>query len=148
MSRGNYKQGYFKPKHPEKLINKTPPFYRSSYELKFMMWADLNPNVLKWSSESISIPYYNPVKRRPANYIVDNFVEIKEGSEIKRYLIEIKPRDQVQKPIIKEGKKITKSKRYELMRWAENEAKWKAANDFCARNKINFLILTENELNI
>jgi hypothetical protein len=39
-------QGIFKPKNPKKFIGKIAIF-RSSYERKFFIWADQNPNVLE-----------------------------------------------------------------------------------------------------
>ena len=43
-----------------------------------------------------------------------------------------------------------KNKRYitEVMTWGVNQAKWKAAEEYCADRKWNFLVLTEHELGI
>ena len=48
-----YRQGVFRPNNIEKYIGKGHPVYRSSWELKFFRWADLNENVLAWGSENI-----------------------------------------------------------------------------------------------
>lgn len=100
-----YNQGYYKPINPNKYIGNSIPIYRSGIELKFMRWCDLNENILKWSSESIVIPYYDDIKKKNRSYYVDNFVEIREGSSIKRYLIELKDIRETKKPNPKSKKK-------------------------------------------
>jgi hypothetical protein len=55
------------------------------------MFCDNNSNVIKWGSENVVIPYISPVDGRAHRYFVDNFVVIREGSKIGKYLIEIKP---------------------------------------------------------
>ena len=72
--------------------------YRSGLELKFFRFCDNSSNVLKWGSENIVVPYKNPLDNRHHKYYVDNFVVIKEGKEIKKYLVEIKPYKQTKKP--------------------------------------------------
>lgn len=139
-----FKQGIFKPKNPQKFIGKCA-IYRSSFELRFMQWADHNENVLEWSSEQIIIPYTSPLDGRTHRYFVDNFVVIREGNKIKKYLVEIKPYSQTQPP------KLSNRKRqatiiYERAQWAVNQAKWLAAKEFARRKDAEFLILTEREL--
>jgi hypothetical protein len=47
-----YIQGYYTPKNPAKYVgDKSTIYYRSSWEKKFMVWADSNPNVIHWNSE-------------------------------------------------------------------------------------------------
>ena len=94
-----FKQGVYFPTRPEKYVGATPIIYRSSWELKFFRWCEVNDNVLEWTSESNIIPYRNPNTGRMHRYFVDNSVVIKEGSNISKYLIEIKPKKQ------KEGRK-------------------------------------------
>ncbi len=86
-----YRQGIFNPVNSQKYIGKGKPTYRSGWELKFFRWADLNENILAWGSENIIIPYLNPLDGKVHRYFVDNYVVIKEGENIKKYLIEIKP---------------------------------------------------------
>ena len=45
--------------------------YRSSWELKFMKYCDMNPNILEWGSEEIVIPYRSPLDNRVHRYFVD-----------------------------------------------------------------------------
>lgn len=137
----NFHQGFYKPKNPEKYIGKEPPIYRSGIELKFFGFCDDNPNVLRWSSENIIIPYYDPVQKKARRYYVDNFVEIKEGTEIKRYLIEIKDIKATKEPEPKRGKKKA-ALLYEQTTWITNtQGKWPAAIKFCKEHGFEFLLL-------
>lgn len=137
-------QGIFRPINKNKFIGEFAIF-RSSYERRFMMWADKNPNVLEWSSERIIIPYKSPVDNRIHRYYVDNYVVIKEGTKIKKYLIEIKPFKQTQPPIIT-NKKKKQTILYETTQWAVNSAKWEAAKKFAASKGAEFIIITEKDL--
>ena len=93
-----YRQGIYKPVHKEKYTGSKHPRYLSSWELKFFKWCDINPNVIKWASESVCLPYISPVDKKLHRYFVDNTVHIKEGNNIVKYLIEIKPYKQTQAP--------------------------------------------------
>ncbi len=48
----------------------------------------------------------------------------------------------------KKRKRVTKSYLYECQTYAVNQAKWKAANEWCKDRKIEFKIITERELGI
>ncbi len=142
-----YKQGIYRPIHPEKLIGKAYAIYRSSYELKFCKWCDLRDNVVKWGSESIAIPYQSPIDGRVHRYYIDNVVLIKEGDKIGKYLIEIKPKSQTIQPT-QSGNKKPSTILYEQVTFATNMAKWNAAKSFCESKGYKFQILTEVELGI
>lgn len=145
MAHKEFKQGVYKPINAKKYIGDKLPFYRSGYELKFMRWADANPNVLKWGSESIIVPYKSPIDGKMHRYFVDNVVIIKEGENIKKYLIEIKPHKQTQPPSAHGNKKQT-TILYEQATYVINISKWKAAREWCKQHNWEFLILTEKEL--
>ena len=55
-----YAQGRYNIKFQEKYIGRKAPLYRSSWEFAFMKFCDENPNVAKWASEAVKIPYVNP----------------------------------------------------------------------------------------
>ena len=135
-----FHQGYYKPKYPSKYIGKEPPIYRSGIELKFFKFCDDSDNVIKWSSEPLGIPYFDPIANRHRKYYVDNFVEIKEGNVVKRYLIEIKAIKDTKKPERKKGKKKS-SLLFEEATFTTNMCKWISANQFCKDNKMEFLLL-------
>ena len=138
-----YRQGLFKPKNPNKFLGSTA-IYRSGLELKFMRFCDENTNIIKWGSENIIIPYISPIDGRAHRYFVDNFVLIKEGDAVKRYLVEIKPSKQTAAPTTKYKKKSNLL--YEQAMFAVNTAKWEAAKEFCKKNNATFRIITEKEL--
>lgn len=142
----DYKQGFFKPKFPKKYIgDPTNIVFRSGWERRVMQSLDENLSVLRWSSEEIVIPYISPIDNRRHRYFVDFYVEAKnpDGS-IRRLLIEVKPASQTKPP--QTPKRKTKRYITEVMTWGVNEAKWKAAMEYCADRGWEFKILTEAEL--
>lgn len=137
-------QGRYKPKHPEKYLGDINNIvYRSSWELKFNQFLDNNPNILKWGSEIIAIPYLKPTDNKIHKYYIDYIIVYKTiNNEIKTELVEIKPLKQT---------KVSRSRNsqnrlYENITYAINQAKWKAATDFAKARGWSFRILTENEL--
>jgi hypothetical protein len=139
-----FRQGIFKPKNPKKCLNKEC-IYRSGLELKFFIFCDNNPNILEWGSENFIVPYLDTVQKKNRKYYVDNYVKIKEGDNIKRYLVEIKPFKQTQEP--KEGKRKKSTILYEKVMYRNNQDKWNAARLFAKKSGMEFIILTEKELN-
>jgi hypothetical protein len=138
-----FKQGIYTPLN-KKYKGKQSPTYRSSWELKFFRWCDLNPNVVEWSSENVTIPY-RIGDGKPRRYIVDNTVMLKQRNTIKKYLIEIKPYAQTQPPK-PHGNKKKSTIIYEQYTYAKNKSKWLAAKQWCKKHGYEFLILTEREL--
>ena len=61
-------------------------------------------------------------------------------------IIEIKPKKQTVEPKVQ--KKKTKGYIYEVYEYAKNQAKWKAAREFCKDRLWEFKIITEDELGI
>lgn len=139
-----YRQGIFRPINVEKFIG-TKAIYRSGLELKFMRFCDSNINVIRWGSENIIVPYISPLDGKVHRYFVDNYVVIKEGLNIIRYLIEIKPSSQLKIPATKYKKK--EHLIYEQSMYVVNQAKWAAAAAYALKNNCIFKIITEKELN-
>ncbi|QIG70603.1 head completion protein [Rhizobium phage RHph_I1_18] len=138
-------QGIFKPQNPEKYKgNVHDIIYRSSWELKFMMQVDRDPNVIKWSSEEMIIWYMSPIDNRKHRYFVDFVVDTKDG---KRTLVEIKPAHQTKAPV-STPKKRQKTYLKEVTTYVVNQAKWKAAEALCNAKGWKFAVLTEKELGI
>ena len=61
-------------------------------------------------------------------------------------IIEVKPKRQCMEP--KRQKKKTRGYIYEVREYAKNQAKWKAAEEYCLDRGLEFKILTEKELGI
>ena len=139
-------------KNPEKYKGQYPITLRSSWEIKFSIWLDANPSVIEWSSESIIIPYVSPADNRKHRYFVDFWMMVAEkpSGRIKEYLIEIKPYGQTIPP--KKPARMTKRYVGQVAEYLKNQAKWKAAREFCDRCQIEngkdicFVVLTEKDL--
>ena len=116
-------------------------------ELKAMRWMDNNPNVLKWTSETIIIPYISPVDNKTHRYFTDLSCEMKmKDGSIKKLIIEVKPEKQTYPPIESPRKK-KKTILYERYNYAINCAKWEAAKNWAKNKGYTFLVLTEKHLN-
>ena len=141
-------KGKYRPTHPSKYRgNPTNIIYRSLWELKFMKYCDSNQNILEWGSEEFFIPYTSPVDGKRHRYYPDFYIKVKESTgQVKKYVIEIKPKKQCIEP--KPQKKKTKGYIYEVCEYAKNQAKWKAASEYCKDRMVEFKVLTENELGI
>ena len=141
-------KGKFKPTTPQKYKgDPTGIVYRSLWELKFMKYCDLNENILEWGSEELALPYLSPLDNKVHRYFPDFYIKVKESSgKIKKYIIEVKPKKQTIEPIPQ--KKKTKGYIYEVMEYAKNQAKWKAAKEFCEDRQWEFKVITEDELGI
>ena len=61
-----------------------------------------------------------------------------------REIIEVKPKSQTLPP--KEQKRRTQKFLREVATYAVNQAKWKAAEEFCTNRRMKFRILTEDHL--
>ena len=134
-----FKQGFYHPKNPEKLIGMDVPFFRSGIERDFFKFLDDNPNVIKWASEPFPIPYFDKIKKKTRNYFVDNYVEIKEGNIISKYLIELKDHKETKTPD-PSSKKKKATLLYEQATWVTNNCKWQSCHEFCVKNNMKFLL--------
>tara|TARA_Y100000401_G_scaffold69960_1_gene56103 strand:- start:3460 stop:3897 length:438 start_codon:yes stop_codon:yes gene_type:complete len=121
--------------------------YRSLWERKFMVYCDKNENVLQWGSEEIAIPYRSPVDRRVHRYFPDFYIKYKDtNGKIRKSIIEVKPLRQCSPP--PKPKKQTRGYIYEAYEYAKNQAKWKAAREWCLDRGYEFKVMTEKELGI
>ena len=129
--KGRFKQGFFKPINEEKYIkpfdktmNKIQyPEYRSSWELAFYKYLDNSKEVEYWSTEYLAIHYLSPKDNQYHRYYPDIFLKTKTGD---KYIIEIKPHNQVNNPI--------------------NKSKFKAAEAYASTHGFIFKVFTEKEL--
>jgi len=140
--------GKFLPKNPSKYIGDVNKItYRSLWERRVMRYFDETDAVVAWGSEEFNIPYRSPVDNRMHRYFPDFIVKVRSRTgEIKTLVVEVKPLSQSSAPAVQ--KKITKRYITEVMRWGVNEAKWKAAKEFCDDRKWEFQVWTEKTLGI
>ena len=134
-----FAQGIYTIKNLGKYVGKSQPRYRSSWEHAFMRFLDNNDSVLQWASESISIPYRNPITGKQSMYVPDFLITYRNKDNVMRAeLVEIKPRKQS----LIEGRMSEKDR----MIVAVNYAKWDAATKWCKRQNIVFRVITEDQI--
>ncbi len=134
-----YNQGVYRPKNTSKYVGTLPITYRSAWELTFMNLCDQHPNVLQWASESIKIPYQHPLTGKWHQYIPDFFIIYMDRNGKKHGdIIEIKPMSQS----VAEAAKSKRDKQAFMI----NQAKWKAALEWCKKQGLNFRVMTEHQL--
>jgi len=144
MKRKKYNQ--FVPRNSTKYIGTYPISIKSSWERRFCQWLDANPSVIKWSSENINIQYYDPIQMKNRRYIPDFYMEVLgKEDKIKRYIVEIKPQHETILPV-KTSKKSKKTMLMQESTYLTNQAKFKAARQYCDKLGYNFRIITEKQL--
>ena len=110
-----------------------------------MYQFDTSDWCISWSSEEIVVPYVSPIDNRRHRYFVDFVIKVKDkNGELKTWMVEVKPKKQTKEPAIQ--KRITKQYITEVTTWGVNQAKWKAAEEYCADRGWKFVILTEDQL--
>ena len=144
----HYFKGVFKPKNPQKYKgDPTKIVYRSSWEYRLMNYLDERKEIVSWSSEEVVIPYRSPIDGKIHRYFPDFLVtKLNMNGNKETTLIEVKPAAQTKPP--KKQNKINRRYITEVKTWGVNEAKWKAALEFCKDRGWKFEIFTEKELGI
>ena len=93
-----FSQGVYKIKYPEKYIGQGAPRYRSSWEFTFMTFCDNNPSIQQWASESVKIPYRDPLTGKQTIYVPDFLISYVDRNMKKHVeIVEIKPANQTLK---------------------------------------------------
>ena len=139
-------KGRFRPKNSKKYKgDPTKVFYRSLWERRFMHYCDNTPSILEWNSEEIIIPYVSPIDNKVHRYFPDFYIKVRNVSgTVRREIIEVKPKRQCEPP--KKPQRQTKKYLREVATYGVNQAKFKAAEEYCKNRKYNFRILTEDHL--
>lgn len=136
----NTARGKFVPKNPEKYSGLSDPTYRSSWEYTFMLFCDNNPAVLNWASESVKIPYRDPLTGKNTVYVPDFLIVYQDKNQKKHAeLIEIKPKNQAVKEAV--GKNPLNQAAY-----IRNLAKWEAAQAWCKKYGLKFRVVSESDI--
>ncbi len=135
-----FAKDFYKINNPEKYIGIKTPLYRSSWELTFMQFCDNNPSVHQWASESVKIPYRDPLTGKQTIYVPDFFIVYLDKNYKKHAeLIEIKPANQT--ILEKVGKNP-----YNQAQYVKNMAKWAAASNWCKNNGVKFRVINEQDM--
>ena len=138
--------GKFKPKNYKKYKgDPTKIYYRSLWERRFIVYCDNNPNIVEWGSEEIIIPYKSPVDKRVHRYFPDFYIKyVNSKGQAILEIIEVKPKSQCKPPPV--PKRQTRKFKQKVLTYIINQAKFKAAEEFCKDRKMGFRILTEDHL--
>ena len=145
-----YKQGFYKLINPDKYIGDPNNVkYRSSWEYYFCRYLDLNDSIKKWACEQPIITYKD-LQNKVHRYYPDFFYEQITGDNdyMRKVVVEIKPQIELfppQKPK-KETAKSLESYEYAIRTHIKNKLKWSASEEFCKKRKMDFVIITENQL--
>lgn len=135
-----FAQGRFEMKNPDKYIGKKTPLARSSWEFVFMRMLDEHPGVEKWASESIQIPYRDPLTGRNTIYVPDFFIMYIDKNKKKHAeVVEVKPASQTLREQV--GKSA-----YNQEQYIKNLAKWEAATAWCRQQGIKFRVINESDI--
>lgn len=141
----NTHKGKYRVKNKKKYVDRSTiddVIYRSSWEKMVMIWCDNNPDIIKWGSETVVIPYVSKIDNKQHRYFVDFYIQFKDG---RKFLVEVKPRIQTKEPV-KTKKKTEKRYIQEVTTYAKNISKWEAAKRFAENHGAKFLVWTEDEL--
>lgn len=135
-----FAQGRYELKNPDKYVGKKKPLARSSWEFVFMKMLDEHPSVQNWASESIQIPYRDPLTGKHTIYVPDFFIVYvdKNGSKHAE-VVEVKPANQTFREAV--GKNAFRQAEY-----VKNLAKWEAANAWCKQQGIKFRVVNEGDI--
>jgi hypothetical protein len=135
-----FAQGRFEMKNPTKYVGKKTPLARSSWEFVFMRMLDEHQGVVNWASESIQIPYRDPLTGRSTIYVPDFFVVYNDKNGKKHAeVVEVKPASQTFKEQV--GKSA-----YNQEQYVKNLAKWEAATAWCKQQGVAFRIVNEGDI--
>ena len=145
-AKSGYKQGYYNPINSHKYIGAFPIIYRSSWERKFCHWCDHNEDVISWSSEPFKVSYYNILDKKYHNYFPDFYVKMKKENTYEEYVVEIKPKSQLQKPIPpkRNTKKALENFKYGYETYVRNLCKTEALNKLAKQRNFKIMLLTED----
>jgi hypothetical protein len=112
-----------------------------------MDWLDRNPDIVSWASEELIVPYKSPSDGKWHRYFPDFLVKVKtKNNTTKTMMIEIKPKYQTLPP--KQPSRKTKKFINEVITYGVNQAKWKAAQEYCADRGWEFHVMTEEHLGL
>jgi len=135
-----FAQGRFDMKNTDKYVGKKQPLARSSWEFVFMRMLDEHQGVQSWASESIQIPYRDPLTGKYTIYVPDFFiVYVDKNGKKHAEVVEVKPESQT---ILE---KVGKS-RYNQEQYVKNMAKWEAATAWCKQQGVTFRIINEGDI--
>jgi replication fork clamp-binding protein CrfC len=105
-----------------------------------MSFCDNNPSIQQWASETVKIPYRDPLTGRQTVYVPDFLIHYIDKNQKKHVeLVEIKPAKQTLRERV--GKNP-----YDQAQYVKNMAKWEAASVWCRNQGIKFRVINEGDI--
>ena len=164
-----YSKGLYEIRNIDKYIgNPSECIFRSSWELKFMVYCDLHHSVKKWGSETAQIQYFMKNDRtgvmEPHRYFPDFYIEKIDPNDPdvdKKYFIELKPFKEYKPDFVKyesdgslriitpgsrKSLKAFENFEYQVKTFQKNLAKWQAATIWCNKRYMEFVVIHEHIL--
>lgn len=158
-----YQQGNYIPINKDKVLilnNEGGVYFRSSLEKKIMVWLDNSKNIRIWSAEHLQIQYqlvHNiggvPTLKNHTYYPDFYYELVKENSEVRKVVVEVKPQSEyIDAILFTEGKfnipenatlKKLRSIEYRFKMAQKNAEKWKTMIKWCNKKGFEFIIITE-----
>lgn len=136
---GRILSGEYSPINPEKYVGSYPIVWRSTWELTICRMLDTHDSIDQWASESLKIPYFNPLTQRQTVYVPDFMVEFQDRLGKRRLEVwEIKP--------FKETHLNEARSNRDKASFVVNAMKWKAAQAWCNARGAKFRVITENDI--
>lgn len=110
-----------------------------------MRWLDNNPEVVRWNSEEVIIPYFSNADGKKRRYYMDFWAKFKTGQE---FFFEVKPSKETKEPVKPSQLTAAAKKRYmnEYYTFSVNTDKWKAALAVAEKHNVTFRLITEHAL--
>ena len=135
-----FAKSFYKLKNPEKYVGLHQPMYRSSWEMTVMNMCDTNPAIIQWASESVKIPYRDPLTGKNTVYVPDFLVVyVDKNKKQHSELLELKPQKQAYLEHV--GKNP-----YDQAQYVKNMAKWEVAGQWAKKAGLKFRIITEHDI--
>lgn len=138
----NKNERQYIPNNPEKYCGTYPIICRSSWEYRVCQYFDFHNDVVEWSSENHRIKYWDGTRGRYRIYYPDFYVMFKGRG---RFIVEVKPEKDLRMPK-QTGKKSQKTMMLRENTFLVNQAKFKAAKEYCKKIGCQFVVLTEKDL--
>lgn len=147
----SYNQGLYSLVNVSKYVgNPTDIKYRSSWELAFCRYLDLNERVLKWACEQPIITY-SDLRGQVHRYYPDfmyTLMKNDDPNDFKKVIVEIKPSTELFPPKrpLNETAKALQNYEYAVRTHIKNKLKFSAACDYAEKHGMEFVIITEDRL--
>lgn len=134
-----FSQGKYMVQNPSKYAGSKPPYFRSSWERVIMTMCDTRPDIVKWASEPVRIPYQHPITGEITTYVPDFLIQyVDRDGRNHVEMLEIKPKGQT---TLEEARGAGNQAAAIV-----NAAKWQSAQAFCQAQGIRFRVLTEDQI--